>query len=101
MWKKIAIPKWLNLYVSLNYVINKVLTREKKEIQANPEWLRTNIFHTRMEHNGRALNVIIDNGSEMNVIVETNVECLGLKMEKHTHPYRISWVNDINSVMVK
>ena len=82
-------------------VINRVLTRGKREIQANPEWLRTNIFHTRMQHNNRALNVIIDNGSGMNVVAETVVERLGLKTEKHPQPYRICWVNDTNSVLVK
>ncbi|KAL6315687.1 hypothetical protein AAG906_005779 [Vitis piasezkii] len=45
-------------------------------------WLCTNIFHTRLEHNGRALNVIIDNGSGMNVISKTVV-------------------NEANSVLVK
>jgi hypothetical protein len=48
-----------------------VLTETRKELQANPERLRTNIFHIRLEHNGRALNVIIDNGSNMNVISKT------------------------------
>ena len=72
------------------YVIQRVLMGTKKEFQANPEWLRTNIFHTRLEHNGRALNVIIDNGSGMNVISEIVVECLGLKIENHPTPYRIS-----------
>ena len=28
-------------------VINRVLNREKREIQSNPEWLCTNSFHTR------------------------------------------------------
>jgi hypothetical protein len=52
-------------------VIHRVLTETRKELQANPERLRTNIFHIRLEHNGRALNVIIDNGSNMNVISKT------------------------------
>jgi len=82
-------------------VIHRMLTGTKKELKNNPEWLRTNIFHTRMEHGGRALNVIIDNGSGMNVISETAVERLGLKIEKHPTPYRISWVNEENSVLVK
>ncbi|XP_040988984.1 uncharacterized protein LOC121236607 [Juglans microcarpa x Juglans regia] len=53
-----------------------------------------------MEHNGRALNAIIDNWSGMNVISETVVEHLGPKIEKHPTPYRISWVNETNSVLV-
>lgn len=82
-------------------VIQRVLTGTKRELQANPEWLRTNIFRTRMEHNGRALNVIIDNGSSMNVISEAAIERLGLKTEKHPTPYQFSWVNEANSVLVK
>jgi hypothetical protein len=82
-------------------VIHRILTGTRKELQTNPEWLRTNIFHTRMEHNGRVLNVIIDNGSGMNVIAEAAIELLGLKTKKHPTPYRISWVNEANSVHVK
>ena len=82
-------------------VIHRILTGTRKELQANPEWLRTNIFHTRMKHNGRALNVIIDNDSGMNVICEATIECLGLKTEKHPTSYRISWVSEANSVLVK
>jgi len=52
-------------------------------------------------HGGRALNIIIDNGSSMNVISETSLKRLGLKLEKHLAPYRISWVNEENSVLVK
>ena len=83
------------------YMIQQVLTGTKREFQMNPEWLRTNIFHTRMEHNGQPLNFIIDNGSGMNVISETAVECLGLKIKNHPIPYRIGWVNEANSVLVK
>ena len=50
-----------------------------------------------MEHNGRALNNIIDNGSDINVVFETVIERLGLKTEKHPTPYRISWVNECNA----
>ena len=54
-----------------------------------------------MEHNGRALNVIIDNDSGMNVIFEMAVERWGLKTENHLIPYKIDWVNEANSVLVK
>ena len=82
-------------------VIQRVLTGTKKEFQVNPEWLHTNIFHTHMEHNGRTLNVIIDNDSGMNMIFKMAVECWGLKTENHLIPYRIDWVNEANSVLVK
>ncbi|KAL6348124.1 hypothetical protein AAG906_039279 [Vitis piasezkii] len=70
-------------------VIHRVLTGTKKKIQGgDSDWRRTNIFHTHMEHGGRALNVIIDNGSGMNVISSDAVERLGLTIEKHPSPYR-------------
>jgi len=84
-----------------SYVIRRVLTGNKKEPHANQEWMRTNIFHTRLEHGDRALNVIIDNDSGMNVISKTAIEWLKLKREKHPSPYRISWVNENNLVSVK
>ncbi|KAL6342968.1 hypothetical protein AAG906_016988 [Vitis piasezkii] len=40
-------------------------------------------------------------GAGMNVVSETAVERLGLKTENHPTPYRISWVNEANSVLVK
>ena len=69
-------------------VIHQVLTGTKKKIQGgDSDWRRTNIFHTRMEHGGRVLNVIIDSGSGMNVISSDAVEYLGLTVEKHPNPY--------------
>lgn len=82
-------------------VIQRVLSGTKKDLKANLEWLCTNIFHTHMEHGDRALNIIIDDGSTMNVIFETAVERLVLKIEKHPTPCQISWVNEDNSVLVK
>ena len=83
-------------------VIHRVLTGTKKKIQGgDSDWRRTNIFHTRMEHGGRVLNVIIDSGSGMNVISSDAVECLGLTNEKHPGPYRVSWVNEDNPILVK
>lgn len=83
-------------------VIHRVLTGTKKKIQgADLDWRRTNIFHTRMEHGGHALIVIINNGSGMNVISSDAMERLGLRAEKHPTPYRVSWVNEDNPILVK
>ncbi|KAL5770417.1 hypothetical protein ACOSP7_014571 [Xanthoceras sorbifolium] len=49
----------------------------------------------------RALNVIIDNGSGMNVISKAVVERLNLPQQPHPTPYRVSWINDVNTVPVK
>ncbi|KAL5803600.1 hypothetical protein ACOSQ4_031905 [Xanthoceras sorbifolium] len=64
-------------------------------------WKRTNIFHTRVEHGDKALIVIIDNSSSMNVVAKEVVEWLGLPQEAHPMPYRVSGINDNNSVPVK
>jgi hypothetical protein len=64
------------------------------------DWLRTNIFHTRVEHKGRALNLIIDNGSGMNVVSQEIVKKLKLPVEKHPKPYKLSWVDD-SSIPIK
>ncbi|KAJ0094514.1 hypothetical protein Patl1_15541 [Pistacia atlantica] len=73
-----------------NCVIHRVLTGTKKKVQVDSDWRRTKFFHTRMEHSGHVLNVIIDNGSGMNVISSDTVERLGLTVEKHPTPYRFS-----------
>jgi hypothetical protein len=40
--------------------------------------VQANIFHIRVAHKGKTLNVIIDNGSELNVISTEVVEKLKL-----------------------
>lgn len=44
-------------------VIHQVLTGNKQEEAMKTDWRRTNIFYPRFEHDGKALNVTIDNGS--------------------------------------
>jgi len=101
--EKLAAEKEVHLDASElpSCVIHRILTGNKTELITNQEWLCTNIFHTRLEYGSRALNVIIDNGSGMNVISEIVEERLHLKTETHLSPYRISWVNEHNSVLVK
>jgi hypothetical protein len=81
-------------------VIRRVLAGQKKQELEEDDWLRSNIFHTRVEHKGRALNLIIDNGSGMNVISKEIVHKLHLPVEKHPQPYKLSWVDD-TSIPVK
>jgi hypothetical protein len=81
-------------------VIRRVLTGQKKpELEAD-DWLRNNIFHTRVEHNGRALNLITDNGSGMNIISKDIMCKLKFPLEKHPQPYKLRWVDD-SSIPVK
>ncbi|XP_062170468.1 uncharacterized protein LOC133876199 [Alnus glutinosa] len=81
-------------------VIRRILAGQRVEHKADEDWLRTNIFHTRVEHHGKALNVIIDNGSGMNVASQEVVQKLKLPMEKHPQPYKLSWVDE-TSIPVK
>jgi hypothetical protein len=64
-------------------VIRRILARQGKEDKVEEEWLRNNIFHTRVGHKGKALNVIIDNDSGMNVASQETVQKLKLPLEKH------------------
>ncbi|KAK0583827.1 hypothetical protein LWI29_003545 [Acer saccharum] len=74
-------------------VINRVLTERKQPLAPESnDWKRTNIFHTRVAHGNKALNVIIDNGSGMNVISKAVVERLELPQHPHPTPYRFDFV---------
>jgi hypothetical protein len=75
-------------------VIRRILTGEGKEDDDGNSWLQTNIFHTRVAHGDKSLNVIIDNGSEMDVVSLDAVRKLKLATEKHPQPYKVSWVDD-------
>jgi hypothetical protein len=75
-------------------VIRRILAGQQAEEDEDHDWIRTNIFHTRVEHNGKSLNLIIDNGSGMNVISQEAVQKLKLPTEKHPKPYKVSWVDD-------
>lgn len=53
--------------------------------QVEDNWRRTNIFHTKVAHKGKALNVIINN-SGLNVISTEAVDQLRLQKEKTLYP---------------
>lgn len=53
-------------------------------------WLHNNIFHTRVEYQGKALNFIIDNGSDINVISQKIVDTLKLYVEAQPTSYKLS-----------
>jgi len=75
-------------------VIRRALTGKRMEEREQEDWLRNNIFHTRVEHKGKALNLIIDNGSGMNVVSQEIIRKLKLPFETHPSPYKLSWVDD-------
>lgn len=81
-------------------VIWRVLTWHKKEKASGDDWPCSNKFYTRVKHQGKALNLIIGNGSKMNVISYEIVQKLKLPVEKHPSPYKLSWVDD-TSILIK
>jgi len=81
-------------------VIRRILTGQRAEDALDDDWLRTNIFHTRVEHNGKSLNLIIDKGSGMNVISQEAVQKLKILIEKHPKLYKVNWVDD-TSILVR
>lgn len=89
-----------NLFVVPVCVIQRVLAGQRKEEETEEDWLRTNIFHTRFEYKGKAFNVIIGNGSGMNVASQETVHKLRLPVERHPNPYKHNWVDD-TSITVK
>lgn len=72
-------------------VVRRILSGRNSEDEEEELWLRTN---TRVEHQGKALNLIIDNGSGMNIVSLDLVRKLNLNQEPHSKPYRVSWIDD-------
>ncbi|KAL5835597.1 hypothetical protein ACOSQ3_015155 [Xanthoceras sorbifolium] len=67
-------------------VKNRVLTGRKHSLEPDTnDWKRTNIFHIRVAHGNKALNVIIDNGSGTNVISQAVAERLELPQQNSPH----------------
>jgi len=67
-----------------------MLAGQRAEDAPEDDWLRTNIFHTRVERDGKSLNLIIDNGSGMNIISQEAVQKLKIPIEKHPKLYKVS-----------
>ena len=63
-------------------------------IVGNDNWKRTNIFHTIIQSRDKKCKLVIDGSSLMNVISKDVVKLLNLKIEPHSNPFRVAWVND-------
>jgi hypothetical protein len=74
--------------LSQSLVIQCLLLTSRQEDQSQ----RHKIFRTRCTVNQRVCDVIIDGGSEENVMSKEMVSKLGLKIEKHPAPYKIGWI---------
>lgn len=75
-------------------VIRRILAGNKQTNDMEDSWLRTNIFHARVEFRNRSMNLIIDNGNSKNIVSQDLVTELKLKPEPHIKPYFVSWIDD-------
>ncbi|XP_039120519.1 uncharacterized protein LOC120256922 [Dioscorea cayenensis subsp. rotundata] len=61
---------------------------------------RHNLFRTRCKVNQRVFEVIVDGGSQENLISREMVNQLKLKLRKHPHPYKIGWIKSMGEIKV-
>ena len=76
------------ILLSQSLMIQQVFLTSRCEEESQ----RHNIFHIRCTVNQRVCDVIIDGGSEENIMLQEMVSKLGLKTEKHLAPYKIGWI---------
>jgi hypothetical protein len=68
-------------------VVRKILLNEEKELDQ-----RKNLFQTQYKCEGKVCNVIIDEGSTDNLVLEEMVTKLQLERRKHPKAYQIAWL---------
>lgn len=66
----------------------------------NNGWLRNNIFQSTCTINGKVCRLVIDSGSCENVISEDAINKLSLETQQHPQPYKLSWLQKGNEVIV-
>ena len=54
----------------------------------------TSIFHTVIQSGDKKCKLVIDGGNSMNAVSKDVVKLLNLKVEPHSSPFRVAWVND-------
>ena len=58
------------------------------------------LFRTRCTLQGSLCDLIIDSGSQENIISKDVVERLQLEMETHPNPYSIRWIKEVGGIWV-
>jgi len=48
----------------------------------------------------KVVKVIIDGGSYHNLASREMVDKLGLKLQRHSHPYHVQWLNDLGDIKI-
>ncbi|XP_031402603.1 uncharacterized protein LOC116212173 [Punica granatum] len=78
------------------YMVRKLMLAPKQEDQSQ----RNKLFRTRCNIHSCTFNLIIDSGSQENIIGRAVVEKLGLPVEKHPNPYSIGWIKSVGDIRV-
>jgi hypothetical protein len=79
-------------------MLRKVLLKPEVEVEKPVQ--RTSLFRTACKTNYRVCKVIIDSGSIDNLVSTEMVEKLELETTMHLKPYKVSWLQKGNHVMV-
>lgn len=80
-----------------NLMIQRVLIREP--VKEEPKHRRS-LFRIKCKILGKICKVIIDSGSSDHIISEEAVSKLGLSSMPHSHPYKVTWLNKGQHVLV-
>jgi hypothetical protein len=79
-------------------MMKKVLLKQEPKVE-NP-MQRNSLFRTTCKTKDRVCKVIIDSGSNDNLVSTEMVEKLGLDMTAHPTPYKVSWLQKGHQVKV-
>jgi len=78
-------------------VVAQILSVQMKEAENGQ---RHNLFQTRAKVQDKVVKVIIDGGSCHNLASHEMVDKLGLKLQRHPHPYHVQWLNDLGDIKI-
>ena len=78
-------------------VVAQILSVQMKEAEIGQ---RHNLFQTRAKVQDKVVKVIIDGGSCHNLASREMVDKLGLKLQRHSHPYHVQWLNDSGDIKI-
>ena len=78
-------------------VVNKLMLSQKHGDNTQ----RYKLFCTRCIMKGMKLELIIDSGSQENIIGYNVVQKLQLTPEKHLYPYTIGWIKEVDGIQVE
>ena len=80
----------LNLYLQITYLLLDVHSHNTTRRTVREELL-SSIHLLRLEKR----KVRVDNESCVSAVSSNMIEKVGLKVEPHPHPYKVSWINSM------